>query len=180
MVTCIMCIITSIYIENSIGQCYNFYLTHHIYFGHLKRNSLLYFVYWDNYHFLCSSCIFQVSSQFVSLLRNFLKSKELLLACLSEKVLVAMNPLNFPSSQNVFIPPPFVMHSFTGYSFLGWQFFDCCCLVAKSCLTLFCDPGDWSLPGFFVHGISQARILEWVAISFSKWSSQARYRTHIH
>ena len=55
----------------------------------------------------------------ISLLRNLLKSKELLLACLSEKVLVAMNPLNFPSSQNVFIPPAFGMHSFTGYSFLG-------------------------------------------------------------
>ena len=28
-----------------------------------------------------------------------------------------------------------------------------------------CDPMDWGLPGFSVHGISQARILEWVAIS---------------
>ena len=37
--------------------------------------------------------------------------------------------------------------------------------VAKSCLTL-CDPMDCNLPGSFVHGISQARILEWVAISF--------------
>ena len=38
-----------------------------------------------------------------------------------------------------------------------------CCLVAKSCLTL-CDPIDCSLPGSLVHEISQARILEWVAI----------------
>ena len=36
----------------------------------------------------------------------------------------------------------------------------CCCLVAKSCLTLW-DPMDCSLPGSSVHGISQARILEW-------------------
>ena len=36
-------------------------------------------------------------------------------------------------------------------------------LVAQSCLLL-CDPMDCSLPGSFVHGISQARILEWVAI----------------
>ena len=53
---------------------------------------------------------------------------------------------------------------------------DCCCcycLVAKACLTL-CDPMDWSLPGFFLHGISQARILEQVAISFSRGSSQPR------
>ena len=40
------------------------------------------------------------------------------------------------------------------------------CLVTKSCLTL--DPMDGSLPGSSVHGISQARILEWVAISFSR------------
>ena len=38
--------------------------------------------------------------------------------------------------------------------------------VAQSCLTL-CDPVDCSLPGSSVHGILQARILEWVAISFS-------------
>ena len=43
----------------------------------------------------------------------------------------------------------------------------CCCLVAKSCLTL-CDPMDCSLPSSSVHGILQARILEWVAISFSR------------
>ena len=39
--------------------------------------------------------------------------------------------------------------------------------VAKSCPTL-CDPMDCSLPGSSVHGIFQARVLEWVAISFSK------------
>ena len=38
----------------------------------------------------------------------------------------------------------------------------------------FCSPMDYSLPGSFVHRISQARILEWVAISFSKGSSQPR------
>ena len=37
-----------------------------------------------------------------------------------------------------------------------------------SCLTL-CDPMDYNLPGSTVHGISQARILEWVAISFSSY-----------
>ena len=36
----------------------------------------------------------------------------------------------------------------------------------QSCLTL-CDPTDCSLPGFSVHGILQARTLEWVAISSS-------------
>ena len=38
--------------------------------------------------------------------------------------------------------------------------------VAQSCLTL-CNPLDHSLPGSSIHGIFQARILEWVAISFS-------------
>ena len=41
-----------------------------------------------------------------------------------------------------------------------------CGLVAQSCPTL-CDPMDCSPPGSSVHGILQARILEWVAISFS-------------
>ena len=40
-------------------------------------------------------------------------------------------------------------------------------LVTKSCLTL-CDPMDCSSPGSSVHGISQARIVEWVAISSSR------------
>ena len=43
--------------------------------------------------------------------------------------------------------------------------------VTQSCLTL-CDPMDCSQPGSSVHGISQARILEWVAFPFSRGSSQ--------
>ena len=48
--------------------------------------------------------------------------------------------------------------------------------VAQSSATL-CDPMGCSLPGFSIHGIFQARILEWVAISFSRGSSQPRNRT---
>ena len=48
--------------------------------------------------------------------------------------------------------------------------------VAQSCPTL-CDPMDYSLPNSSIHGIFQARILEWVAISFSMGSSQPRDRT---
>ena len=40
-------------------------------------------------------------------------------------------------------------------------------LIAQSCLTLF-DPMECSLPGFSIHGILQARILEWVAIPFPR------------
>ena len=43
----------------------------------------------------------------------------------------------------------------------------------------FCDPIDCSLPGSSVHGIFQARILEWVAMSISRGSSQPRAQTPI-
>ena len=45
--------------------------------------------------------------------------------------------------------------------------------LRQSCPTL-CHPIDYSPPGFSVHGILQARTLEWVAISFSRGSSQPR------
>ena len=48
----------------------------------------------------------------------------------------------------------------------------------KLCLTL-CDPIGCSLPGSSVHGILQARVLEWVAISFSRGSSWPRDRTQV-
>ena len=52
------------------------------------------------------------------------------------------------------------------------------CLVTHSCLTL-CDLLDCSPPGFSVHGIFQARILEWVSISSSRRSSWFRDQTHV-
>ena len=45
-----------------------------------------------------------------------------------------------------------------------------CAKSLQSCLTL-CDPMDYSPPGFSVHGISHARVLEWVAISYYRRSS---------
>jgi len=53
----------------------------------------------------------------------------------------------------------------------------CCCLVAKLCPTLF-NPMDCDPPGSSVHGISEARILEWIAISFSRASSPPRDLLH--
>ena len=56
-----------------------------------------------------------------------------------------------------------------------------CVLCAKSlqsCPTL-CKPMDCNLPGSSVHGILQAWILEWVAMPFSRGSSQPRDWTHI-
>ena len=54
----------------------------------------------------------------------------------------------------------------------------CCSLVAKSCLTL-CSLMNCSPPGSFVHGISQARILGWVVISFSRGSFWPRDQTWV-
>ena len=50
--------------------------------------------------------------------------------------------------------------------------------VAQSCPTL-CNPMDYSPLGSSVHGIFQARILEWVSISFSRGSSWPRDRTQV-
>ena len=52
----------------------------------------------------------------------------------------------------------------------------CVCEVAQSCPTL-CNPMDFSAPGSSVWGILQARILEWVALSFSRGSSQLKDQT---
>ena len=53
------------------------------------------------------------------------------------------------------------------YTFFPLLYYCVCVLIAQSYLTL-CNPMDCSLPCLPVHGILQARILEWVAISFSR------------
>ena len=54
----------------------------------------------------------------------------------------------------------------------------CACVYAQLCLTP-CDPIDCSPPDSSVHGISQARILEWVSSSFSRGSSPPSDRTRV-
>ena len=49
-------------------------------------------------------------------------------------------------------------------------------ILSLSCVRLFSDSLNYSLP---IHRISQARVLEWVAIAFSRRSSQPRDRTHV-
>ena len=51
--------------------------------------------------------------------------------------------------------------------------------VAQSCPTL-SNPMDCSLPGFSVHGIFQARVLEWGAIAFSATHLQIQSSAHMH
>ena len=60
----------------------------------------------------------------------------------------------------------------------SYLYYCCCSLAAKLCTTL-CSAIDCSPPGSSVHGIFQARILEWVAISFSRGSFQPRNQTHV-
>ena len=50
--------------------------------------------------------------------------------------------------------------------------------VAQLCLTLH-DPMDCGPPGSSIHGIFQARVLEWVAVSFSRGSSQPRDQARV-
>ena len=64
-----------------------------------------------------------------------------------------------------------IKSSFKPYDVVCW-----CFLITKSCLTL-CNPMDCSTPGSSVYGIFQAKILEWVAITFSGGSSQPRDQT---
>ena len=93
----------------------------------------------------------------------------------------------------VFFPPPCLPYwwvhqkhsSFTVFVVYKIWFYKgnwgkqaCLCWVPKSYLAL-CDPVDCCPPGCFVHGISQARILEWVAISSSRGSSPPRNQTHV-
>ena len=87
------------------------------------------------------------------------------------------------------------------WSFRGWLFFEALinvsvglqrmkgyfvCLVkvkseswTLSCVWLFVTPMNCSLPGSSVHGVSQARILEWVATSFSRASPRPRDWTQV-
>ena len=81
-------------------------------------------------------------------------------------------------------PAPFIKEAvLSSLCILGNFVEDCClfgffCSVTKSCPTL-CDPMDCSPPGSTVHGILQARILEWVAIPFSRGSSWTRLVDYI-
>jgi len=91
-----------------------------------------------------------------------------------------VSPVNHQHSQNTHVPPWWL-------SRVSWQTPALCALphvtyvtIARmlSCVQL-CNPMDCSLPGSSVQGIFQARILEWVTISFSRGSSQSRDRNWV-
>ena len=66
-----------------------------------------------------------------------------------------------------------VMHTLKGFGIVNKA------EMSLQLCPVICNPMDCSPPGSSVHGILQARILEWVAISFSKGSSQPRDRTQV-
>ena len=69
--------------------------------------------------------------------------------------------------------------SYSGHvSHSQWPIFNVLCCCAQSWPTL-CDRTGCRLPGSSVHGILQARILEWMVISSSRGSSQHRDQTHV-
>ena len=95
----------------------------------------------------CPVLIFHESILLIGCVCSFLRSYECQVA---ESELRLRSWRQFPPAD---IPIPLV--------------FCCYCLVSKLCPSL-CDPKDCSLPGSSIHGISQARILERLAISFSR------------
>ena len=112
--------------------------------------------------------------------------------CLGFLTQVFHNPWNFLSHRNVFVMlierfwviPQIASGSLQGhqkdqaYDYRVWTFNSLkqvfVCSVAQSCLTLY-NPMEYSPPDSSVHGVLQARILEWVAIFSSRGSSQPRY-----
>ena len=88
------------------------------------------------------------------------------------------NHTTFHSSDELFIfsnRKSIIIHAIA----LSWEIeWDYACVLTQSCPTL-CDPMDCSPSGSFVQEIFLARILEWVAISFSRGSSQPRDRTQV-
>ena len=80
--------------------------------------------------------------------------------------------------------PVYRLLSFLGsLTYTNIIIFCCClfvvlCLLTQSCLTL-CKPKDCSPAGSSVHGILQARILEWSVMPFSRGSSQSRDQTQV-
>ena len=102
--------------------------------------------------------------------------KMLLNTCLTTRWLLFLSLIKMRTEYKAFlITWEFYLHSQT--SLIHWE------RKKESEIThlylTLCNPMDCSLPGSSVHGILQARILEWVAISFSRGSSQPRDWTQV-
>ena len=90
----------------------------------------------------------------------------------------------FSPSPDIYWTPPICKHPCAPVCFLLIPSFThlmtkCMCTQTLSHVLLFCNPMECSPPGSSVHGISQARMLEWVAISYSRGSSWPKDQTLI-
>ena len=95
-------------------------------------------------------------------------------------------PDSITTSSSLTSPPSWVCHPFAvlcGFTLsLPHKQYICVCVLAHVCVlshVWLCDPMDSSPPGSSVHGILQARILEWVVIPSSRGSSWPRDETWI-
>ena len=89
--------------------------------------------------------------------------------------------LTLSEPQRIFWEPDGIPESKSHKSVLAFNSFSlqvCVCSVAQSCPTV-CDPTDCSLSSSSVHGILQARVLEWVVILFSSFSLHTSPLVHI-
>ena len=124
-------------------------------------------------------------SRFLTHLTLELSSLKVHLKCSLYSLKVALNSYSFQNqeAQKPWCPLPWGKRSirFCNNHFLDFlEFYNpyVYVLVAQSCSTCY-NPMNCSLSGSSVHGILKARILEWVAISFSRRSSQPRDQTQV-
>ena len=117
-----------------------------------------------------SQCDFRTDI-FCNILLSQLCSSDFKVKSLSELPLIGLQHLKFQRHQK---PTVLFFSVAIVCTALKWTEVN----VAQSCLTL-CDPMDCRLPGYSVHGILQAIILEWVAMPFFRESYQPRDQTQI-
>ena len=101
----------------------------------------------------------------------------------TEKCWQYIAPITWQQPKQIFLNKAFDRNHFEWYFILSAFNYHCYFIhvlseLSQSCPTL-CDPMDCSLSGSSVHGIFPARVLEWIAISFSRGPSRPRNQTWV-
>ena len=141
-------------------------------------------------YYLDSACFSRFLSKSKTILNYIQCSKHLILVCDIIALLVILSLIDGQLFNNFSLSHPLphmflIILIFVSY-YIAWQLLLKIILSSQvdvveslSGVQFFCDPMDGNPPGSMVHGISQARILELVAISSFRGSSQPRYWTCI-